>query len=287
MGAPLGGRRGRGDHVASGRAGRQHRVAGIARGVAVQPEGLDAVVVLVGDVGRRRHGGGGLRDGDPARAGVVAQAEPARAGAGAPPRGQPPPRGRLEDLHAIVLGVQDVDVAGAIGRQPADDADAPELGRVGVAAQLAQPRARTVEALHDRAVLVGHEDRARARGVRDGLREAQDARPRGGRLAQRRGLDVALRAGARARIAGREGGDDRGDGGDEQGTGHPRAVPVSSRPPPRRARCTESAPRRASRRSPAARPPGARRTPPRARAARAGRSRSRALPGPPRRRRDR
>ena len=118
-------------------------------------------------------------------------------------------------------------MAGAIGRQPADDADAPELGRVGVAAQLAQPRARTVEALHDRAVLVGHEDRARARGVRDGLREAQDARTRGGRLAQRRGLDVALRAGARARIAGREGGDDRGDGGDEQGTAHPRAVPVS------------------------------------------------------------
>ena len=245
-----------------GRAGRQHRVAGIARGVAVQPEGLDAVVVLVGDVGHRRGRGRRLRDGDPARAGVVAQAEPARAGAGAPPSGQPPPRGRLEDLHAIVLGVQDVDVAGAIGGQAADDADAPELGRVGVAAQLAQPRARAVEALHDRAVLVGDEDRARARAVGDGLREAQDARPRGGRLAERRGLHVALGAGARAGIVGRAG---DGDDAAMAATSRPRAMlvpyPSASRPPPRRPRRTGSARPRASRRSRAGRPPGARRRP--------------------------
>src|SRR6185295_14625307 len=55
--------------------------------------------------------------------------------------------------------------AGAIGGQAADDADAPRLPRVGVAAQLAQPGAAAIEALHDRAVLVGDEDRARARAV--------------------------------------------------------------------------------------------------------------------------
>jgi hypothetical protein len=97
-------------------------------------------------------------------------------------------------------------VAGPIGGQAADDADAPELARVGVAAQLAQRVAATVEALYDRAVLVGDEDRAGARAVGDRLREAQDARARGRRLAQCRGLHVALRAGARAGV-GRRGGD--------------------------------------------------------------------------------
>ena len=61
------------DDVPRPRAGRQHRVPGIARGVLVQAEGLDAVVVLVGDIGHRGIGRGGLSDGEPARAGVVAQ----------------------------------------------------------------------------------------------------------------------------------------------------------------------------------------------------------------------
>jgi hypothetical protein len=245
------------------------------------------VVVLVGDVGHRGVSGGGLGDRDPAGAGVVAQAELPRALARAPPRGQPAAGGRREDLHAIVLGVEHVDVARPVGGQPPDDADAPGLSRVGVAAQLAQPGAAAVEALHDGAELIGDEDVAGAGGIGDGLREAQHARSRGRRLAERRGLHVALGAGARAGVGCRQGDGDCGDDGDERAPGHARAVPVSLRRPPRRPRRTGSAPPRASRRPRAGRPPGARRPLLRARAGRAGRCRSRAPPGPRRRRRRR
>ena len=253
--APDRGGRGHVDDVARP-AGGQHRVARIARRAALEPEGLDAVVVLIGDVGHRHVGRGRLRDGDPARARVVAQAQLPGTLARAPPRRQPLARGRREDLDAIVLGVQHVDVAGAIGGQAAHDADAPELAGVGVAAELAQPCARAVEALDDRAVLVGDEDRARARAVGDGLREAQHARSRRGRLAQGRGLHVALGPGAGAGVGSPDGDGDCGDDGDGRALGHARAVPVSRPRPPRRPRCTGSMPRRASRRPLADRPPG-------------------------------
>jgi hypothetical protein len=87
-------RGGDGDHVARPRAGRQDRVPRVAGRVLVQREDLDAVVVLVGDVGHRRVGRGGLGDRQAAGAGVGPQAELPGPLSGAPPRGQPAPGGR-------------------------------------------------------------------------------------------------------------------------------------------------------------------------------------------------
>ena len=273
MSAPLDGRRGRGDHVARGRAGRQHRVAGIARGVAVEPEGLDAVVVLVGDVGHRRA---------PAAVGCVTAIPPAPVLS--PRRNRPapvpvlphaasqPPRGRLEDLHAIVLGVEHVDVAGAIGGQPADDADAPELA----------PRRRSRPARPATRPC----GRSAGRPSRTGRPRGSCSRPGCTRWpAGSAGRSNPWRA-PRPASWPRRSTPRRCTRGHRRPRGRRRSrrwrrraghgpclvpYPSASRPPPRRARCTGSAPRRASRRSPAARPPGARRTRPRARAARAGR----------------
>ena len=139
------------------------------RFAAFEVEALDPVVARVGDVDV------GAVDGDPAARGLRriqrgAEVELAEFAAEAPP-GLDEFAGGRELLDPVVLGVDDVDVPGGVGREPADRAELAVPAAVG--APLAEVGAGGGELLHDERELVGDVDVAE-RVDRDRLGEAQD-----------------------------------------------------------------------------------------------------------------
>jgi len=140
------------------------------RFAAFEVEALDAVVAGVGDV----HVGPGHGDAAARGLGVVlrgAEVEAAeRAAAVSPLRDERAVR--VELLDPVVAGVDDVDVAGGVRREPADRAELPVPAAEG--APLGLEHARVRELLHDVPELVGDVHVA-LRVQRDRLGEAQHA----------------------------------------------------------------------------------------------------------------
>ena len=188
----------------------QLRWAGRSQRGGVEDEPLDAVVALVGDEHDRRRARRCLPHGDPARADATARArhraarqvEDARVAERRPKRAV----GGVEDLDAVVLGVEHVDVPAAVDRHAADDPQSAGLPPAGPRAEREPERPIRIEGLDDPAELITDEDRSAPGREADRLGEAEHP------TAVRRLADHRRRQGGRRRSSnGRAGNEHRHD----------------------------------------------------------------------------
>jgi hypothetical protein len=172
----------------------------------------DAAVAAVGDVHGDRGGRAGLEDREAAGSDAVVHAPRAREqveeGAVAERREELTGLRRV-DLHPVVVGVEHVDVAGAVDAHAADDVQAAGLDPRGERAEGEERRAGLRELLDLAAVLVADEDAAVVRVDADGLGEPEHPGPVR-RLADDRGGERGSRRRRRRRAGEREGRDERG-----------------------------------------------------------------------------